>query len=381
MRKSKQIISIFALLACMLLSQEIRAEKDIPPHHPYIHYVGRVDMSNNDTVRYDWPGVALMCNFSGRSIGIKLNGGAATHFNLFLDGELIDVIMAPQDTIITVRPTQHKKIHELKLIKRTEADMGMVQFMGFVMEDKGMLHPTSNPLTRRIEFIGNSITCGYGTEGKDRNEIFKPETENNYKSYAAILSRAFNAEAHFIAHSGVGLVRNYGDENPATAKEKTILGRFGRTLDNGPDTSWDFSRWKPDCVIINLGTNDFSTTPHPDKFTFLKGYKELLDSVRQKYGKIPVFCVVGPMIDEPCFSYVKEFTRYCRWGQKDDQVFFVGMPDNLLNNHDDLGSDWHPSYKGQQKIAKLLLTPVASVMNWEYQEIIVDSILKLKESN
>jgi len=68
-------------------------------------------------------------------------------------------------------------------------------------------------------------------------------------------------------------------------------------------------------------------------------------------------------------------------GQKDDQVFFVGMPDNLLNHHDDLGSDWHPSYKGQQKIAKQMLTPVASVMNWDYQEIRVDSISKIKKSD
>jgi len=31
----------------------------------------------------------------------------------------------------------------------------------------------------------------------------------------------------------------------------------------------------PDCVVINLGTNDFSTTPHPDKHTFLSNELEL----------------------------------------------------------------------------------------------------------
>ena len=88
--------------------------------------------------------------------------------------------------------------------------------------------------------------------------------------------------------------------------------------------------------------------------------------VRKAYGDIPVFCVVGPMINEPCFSYVKELTLYFRNVLKDDQLYFAGLPDNLLNQDDDLGSDWHPSYKGQKKIAAQLLNPVATRLNWDY---------------
>lgn len=98
------------------------------------------------------------------------------------------------------------------MTKRTEADMGITRFMGFVLEDNGELFPLSETPNRRIEFIGNSITCGYGTEGNNKDERFKPDTENNCKSYAAILARAFSADAHFIAHSGKGLVRNYDDK-------------------------------------------------------------------------------------------------------------------------------------------------------------------------
>jgi lysophospholipase L1-like esterase len=265
-----------------------------------------------------------------------------------------------------VGPLNRKDSHELRITKRTEADMGMTRFMGIILDDEGALKPVPNIEKRRIEFIGNSITCGYGTEGSNRDERFRPDTENSDKSYAAILARAFAAEAHHIAHSGIGVVRNYGDEEPVTDPDQTMPGRYNRTLDNDAGVTWDFSSWTPDCVIINLGTNDFSTTPHPDKHTFQSGYKKLIMQVRKAYGDIPVFCVVGPMINEPCFSYVKELTLYFRNVLKDDQIYFAGLPDNLLNQDDDLGSDWHPSYKGQKKIAAQLLNPVATRLNWDY---------------
>ncbi len=355
------------ILGSLLPLSEMKAGQHISPHHPDIRYSGRIDKSNKDTVRFDWPGISIGCRFSGKSIGIRINGGNENHFNLFIDGELVSVYRAPRDTTITIHPLQRKKTHDLLLTKRTEADMGIARFMGFVLEDNGELFPLSETPNRRIEFIGNSITCGYGTEGNSKNERFRPDTENNYNSYAAILARAFSADAHFIAHSGKGLVRNYGDEKSVSDAHDTMTGRFNRTLDSDSAQTWDFGSWKPDCIIINLGTNDFSTPPHPDKFTFWRGYKELISKIRLAYGNIPVLCVAGPMIDEPCFSYVKEFTLYCRITEQDKQIYFAGLPDNLLNETDDLGSDWHPSYKGQLKIATQLLIPIATIMNWDYQ--------------
>lgn len=290
-----------------------------------------MDKSNPTAVRFDWPEVSIDCRFTGEQIGLRIEGGERNHFNLFIDGELASIFSAPRDTTLYFRPTTRAESHELLLTKRTEADMGMTRFMGFILNEKGELLPTNRQTKRSIEFIGNSITCGYGTEGSNRDERFRPETENNYKSYAAILARAFSAEAHFIAHSGKGAVRNYGDENPVSDPVETMRGRYNRTLDNDPSQLWDFSQWKADCVVINLGANDYSTTPHPDRDPFLNAYKELISKVRNAHGDVPVFCVVGPMINEPCFTYVKELTLYFRNEVKDEKVYFAGLPDNLLN--------------------------------------------------
>jgi len=358
---------LLGILCSLCPFSELKADKYISPHHPDIRYSGRVDMSRKDSVSFDWPGVAILCRFTGSSVGIIINGGKENYFNLFIDDELISVFHAPRDTTMVFKNLNRKGSHALRITKRTEADMGRTHFLGILLDDGGEMKPVLTIEERRIEFIGNSITCGYGTEGSNRDERFRPDTENNYKSYAAILARAFSAEAHFIAHSGLGVVRNYGDEKPVSDPGQTLPGRYNRTLDNDAHHTWNFSSWKADCVIINLGTNDFSTPPHPDKHTFQEGYKDLIMRVRKAYGHIPVFCVVGPMTNEPCFSYVKELTLYFRNVKKDDQLFFVGLPDHLLNQEDDLGSDWHPSYKGQLKIAAQLLNPIATVLHWDYQ--------------
>ena len=95
----------------------------IPPTHPAISYQGRVDSSNPDVVRFDWPGVSIGCRFTGERIGLRMEGGERNHFNLFIDGELVSVFSAPRDTTLFFQPSTPGKSHDLLLTKRTEADM------------------------------------------------------------------------------------------------------------------------------------------------------------------------------------------------------------------------------------------------------------------
>ncbi|MBF6628222.1 MAG: endoglucanase, partial [Proteiniphilum sp.] len=177
----KRIETLFILVfLCSLFPfSETKANKHISPHHPYIRYSGRVDRSKKESVSFDWPGVAIRCHFTGSSVGIKMNGGKDNYFNLFIDNELISVFHAPRDTTLVIGTLNRKDSHELRITKRTEADMGMTRFMGIILDDEGALEPVPNIEKRRIEFIGNSITCGYGTEGNNRDERFRPDTENS----------------------------------------------------------------------------------------------------------------------------------------------------------------------------------------------------------
>lgn len=83
------------ILGSLLSFSEMKAGQYVSPHHPDIRYSGRIDRSDKETVRFDWPGISIGCSFSGKSIGIRINGGNKNHFNLFIDGELISVFQPP----------------------------------------------------------------------------------------------------------------------------------------------------------------------------------------------------------------------------------------------------------------------------------------------
>jgi hypothetical protein len=71
------------------------------------------------------------------------------------------------------------------------------------------------------------------------------------------------------AWSGKGLVRNAGDKNITSIDPFPIY--YGRALANDPQSQWDFSKWIPDAVFINLGTNDYGSEPHPPQELFENG--------------------------------------------------------------------------------------------------------------
>jgi len=331
-------------------------------------YFGRTDQSDPKVVRFDWPGVYLRCAFTGNTLAVRLKSGDRDYFNVFVDDQPVKVIHPATDSIFIYNGLTGKGVHELLISKRTEADMGMASFYGIGIAPDGKITSSKVKNNRRIEFIGNSITCGYGAEGLSGKERFKPETENSYFSYASITARAFSADYALIAHSGLGIIRNYNDKSKISTRLAPMPPRLGRTFDTDSVKKWDFNRWKPDAVVINLGTNDYSTLPHPDKAVFKRHYEQLIEKIIEVYGEIPVFCVVGPMTNEPCYSIVKEVVEDYRLIHGDTKVYFAGIPDGLLNNGSDLGSDGHPSYRGQKKSAASLVPLMANVMKWSYHD-------------
>jgi lysophospholipase L1-like esterase len=357
------------LLILWSFNQFIFSQTFFDASHPAFQYIGRIDHSNSKSVRFDWPGVYLRCGFTGEELTIHLKGGQRDYYNVFIDHQLHTILHSTTDSLFKIENIKGKGHHELMISKRTEAEMGVGVFYGITLSGKGKLLPSAIQLNRKIEFIGNSITCGYGTEGLSRSERFRPETENSYKSFAPITARALKADYSLVAHSGIGLVRNYNDKSKISTTLATMPTRFERTLDTDTTQMWDFSQWKPDAVVINLGTNDYSTSPHPDKAYFQRRYEQLIDKIIQQYGNIPVICMVGPMTNEPCYSIVKEVVDSYRILNAGSKVYFLGIPFGLLNPEKDYGSDGHPNYRGNKKTAQFLVPMLSNLLDWDYIDL------------
>lgn len=337
--------------------------KEVKPDNKAIDFEGRFVFESGEKVIFDWPGTYFRCRFTGSRMGLKLEGSSDVKFNVFIDQMPPKIISCNSGETIWVAEGLNPGIHTLLVVKRTEAFLGKTVFKGLIIDPRCRLLRWENFPEHRIEFIGNSITCGYGVEGENRNESFKPETENSYLTYAAILARTFNADYSTIAHSGLGVVRHYGD-SLKVSDDPQMPEKYLRTLDSSDSLKWDFSLWKPDMVMINLGTNDFSTLPYPDKDAFKKEYEKLIQTIRKNYGDVPIFCAVGPLIGEPCFSYVKEAAEKVKEMYNDKNIVFIGIPKELLNCDEDFGSDEHPSITGQKKIADYIAPFISGTLGW-----------------
>ncbi|HPD18579.1 MAG TPA: GDSL-type esterase/lipase family protein, partial [Candidatus Goldiibacteriota bacterium] len=254
------------LFACSLSSANVN-ENVIMPSEKNFNFYGRFDFSDDNNLKFDWPGCAIELSFFGSGFKILLEDGL-NDFNVIVDKKLHKVIKTKNGVrIYTACNNLKKSAHTVLITKKTESFEKPSVFKGIILNsDSKMLNPPSRP-GYKIEFIGDSITVGYGNEARSTNcKNFKNYT-NNYFSYAQITARELNAEANIIAISGKGVVKNYGEKKETS--QKPLPYYYNKTLLTQEKTKWNFKKWRPDFVVICLGTNDFSTEPRPSKDLFV----------------------------------------------------------------------------------------------------------------
>eukprot|EP01089_Gocevia_fonbrunei_P003999 TRINITY_DN1395_c0_g1_i2.p1 TRINITY_DN1395_c0_g1~~TRINITY_DN1395_c0_g1_i2.p1 ORF type:complete len:154 (-),score=27.24 TRINITY_DN1395_c0_g1_i2:46-507(-) len=153
------------------------------------------------------------------------------------------------------------------------------------------------------------------------------------------------------------MVRNYGDPNITSLYP--FPSYYPRTLANDPSTLWSFKSWIPQAVVINLGTNDYSTQPIPPQAIYSNAYNSFIANLQDKYGSgVQIFAVCGPLIGNPCCEYVQDIVNQ----HKGAGVYYVNMQ-NILNS-DDYGCAGHPGIKGHEKMAAIAIPFIKKVMGW-----------------
>lgn len=357
-------LRVAVIAASMLALPDAYAKntaKGLRADNEAVRYVGRTRTNADGSVSFDWVGTYLETRLKGSSLDIRLTQKDTAYYNVFVDGALHRVLKVyGKDSVVRfVSGLKGGAFHDVRIQKRTEGEYGLTTIQAFLLPQNGSLGKPSAARTRHIEFIGNSLTCGYGVEGGSAQEHFKLETENSDLSYAAITARYFDADYTLIAHSGRGVVRNYGD--PLRTSEATMADRMLRTLDTDSALLWSSQAYKPDLVVINLGTNDFSTEPHPYKSEFVKGYVRILRQIRELYGSVPVLCIFCPTITAPVFGFYEEAVAE----MDDKDIRLLRLPDGLFSEDTDYGSDWHPNRAGQRKMAMSIIPVISTMKGWD----------------
>ncbi|MFO7177790.1 MAG: SGNH/GDSL hydrolase family protein [Pseudomonadota bacterium] len=330
-----------------------------PSEEPGVRFVGRVDTTDPSAARFAWSGTGVVARFSGTSVGVRLEGGQ--QYTVVIDGTVRPKLV-PSNGLTQVAMGLAAGEHTVELYRRTEAHLGESRFLGFDFGDGQLLPPPPAP-ARRIEVIGDSITCGYGNEGADMSCPFSPDTENHYLTYAAISARTLGAELSTVCWSGKGVVCNYGDD--ASSCMDPMPGYYDRTLPQQAASTWDFSRFQPHAVVINLGTNDFSTAQDPTPSQFENAYVAFLEHVREKNPDAWILCTVGPLLngadlDTARSSIENAVARRTQAGDAKVKAFTLSPTDPA----DGYGCDYHPNLTTHQKMAAALTAELEKTLGW-----------------
>ena len=280
-------------------------------------------------------------------------------YAVYLNGEKIrDRRMDRRETVETVLENWDGSEAEIRLVKLSECTQSIMALEA--IETDGELSPLPDRKLK-IEFIGDSITCGYGVEAGSGEETFTTATENAEKSYAGLTAAALGADAHLTAYSGHGLISGWTGD-PAVRNETEIVslyyeytGRSEERLAGGKqlqEMPWDFGKFQPDYIVINLGTNDLSWCREDQerKAGFRKVYTAFLKTVRARNPRGRILCALGAMgggLNEEMTGAVEDYRRES--GDREIRTLVLEEQNPAL---DGIGADYHPSEKTQRKLAE-----------------------------
>ncbi|MEN2413790.1 SGNH/GDSL hydrolase family protein [Flavobacterium mesophilum] len=283
-------------------------------------YEGRVEKLQNDNVILIGTASFVSFNFSGNQCSISLQSvDSYEHHNyvsLVLDGKYMGKIRIEKGAVqsFPIKVASNKKEHKLEIYKNTEAHTGGVLFAGTTAK----LTTISAQKRKKIEFIGDSITCGAASDASDvpcdKGEYM--DHHNSYYAYGPTLSRAIGVNYLVSSVSGIGMYRNWNDENKDEAIMPDVYQNLYLTKDNSKP-KYDFA-FQPNIISIALGTNDFSSGDgKKERLPFnaekyVSNYVSFIKMLYEHNPKAQIVITNSPMVNgekaivfEDCLNKVK----------------------------------------------------------------------------
>lgn len=159
--------------------------------------------------------------------------------------------------------------HDVIIFKRQDEGNARFDMHGVLIDDEATITAPAEPMPdRRIEFYGDSVTCGERCEaicytGQADPDVDLSGYSNAWHSYAAVTARNLNAQAHLVSQGGASLIDGIGwFHAPDYLGLESIWDRAAYNPELGATPQWDFSRYTPHVVVVAIGQND----AHPYDF-------------------------------------------------------------------------------------------------------------------
>lgn len=331
---------------------------------PGISVSGRVVRSAPAAIRFGYPGVTVRFDVEGNAISLRASSTSAqSRLQVLIDGSAPRSVLLPQGTSDVVLATELSPgRHSFEVVHQTETWLGIVTLEGLVLSEKTRLLPAPPRPSRRLLFIGDSVTCG---EALHRAPGCKKDSSwwDAYDSYGMRSGRALSAETQLVCFGGRGLIRDWQGKTDVLNAPQF----FQRAL---PDAStpepWDHATFVPDAVIISLGTNDFNLAlgPFPDRETFVTAYVTFLREIRARHPTAHVLITEGAIVNDadparPQRTVLRDYLAETARRLGDEKVHVVPS-----SHYPGDACDAHPTAEQHAAMARDLEPHLRRVLGW-----------------
>lgn len=283
---------------------------------------GRHSVIDN-AITADWSGNGILFNAHCKNdviltmnlISLSPSQATGSYFTVYIDG-----VRQPDRLLATGGRTEMKIAeglaegdHSFAVYKQSHVTQAGVNLESITLEGRLTERPADSELY--IEFLGDSITAGYGTYAADNStdQMSYPYTDGS-QSYGFFCAEDLGADYWLCGKCSWGLLAGSGGETVPSIY-KYINHARSKDL-------YDFSTRKLDVAVINLGTNDSSQKLTGPKF--LQAAIDFVNDIREKNGKdVPIVFVYG-MMNDTGFSYLRKAARDL--GGEEAGIYTIEMP-------------------------------------------------------
>lgn len=318
-------------------------------------------------IEFTYNGTGFNVNIIGDSM-VSQGKDKQARFAVYADGERIsDEQVTESQKMYEFTTSDEAKPTTVKILKLSEAaestmGIGEITVMGTDVQ------PTAEK-ELKIEFIGDSITCGYGVDDEVKENHFSTSTEDATKAWAYKAAVKLDADYSLVSYSGHGIISGYsGDGKKVTSQlVPSVYTKFAKSygnyngIFNVSSVEWDFSRFQPDFVVVNLGTNDASYcgADKEKAAEYSEEYVEFLKTIRENNPKAHIICALGVMGDS-LFSSVKAAVESYTAETGDTNVSYLHLtPQNGSTGY---AADWHPTEATHEIASDELVTEIRRIM-------------------
>lgn len=298
-------------------------------------------------------------------------------YSVYVDGVLNTTLtLDPNQSSYTIGGNLSYADHTIRVLKKTEANIGTTVFGGFEPLSGEKLLPAPWASGRRIEFIGDEFLVGYSQDA-NAGTTCNPNLQNAGATFASLTAGALGADYVAIAYSNKGVFQN----RSCVSDQMTMPNLYPSVLPNQDDESWDFTSWTPQVVVVNLGNSDY--TPTEDGCTIPSNDSDVsqswllfLANIRDNYPDAHIFAMVGPSLhndpnsqnvedpnsDQLLRTRAQQVIRNAVTKFEDSNTFFFDCPEDLGSNG--YACDTQPSLATHQIVSEELVSAIRQYLPW-----------------